>query len=71
MYQNIQKARLRKISKGPENTKKSQKLKGAMIPMSKRMRPTMSKITASDKKTTVPLFCAMIGLGETGQVDVV
>lgn len=64
-YQNIQRIRLRKISKGPENTKKSQKLKGAKIPMKKRQRPMMSKITASDKKRLVHFFWSIAAPGET------
>ncbi len=65
MYQNIQKTRLRKISRGPDSTKKSQKLKGAKIPRKKRMRPTMSKIKASVRKAMVALRCSMFGAGET------
>lgn len=70
-YQNIQKTRLRKISRGPDSTKKSQKLKGAKIPTKKRTRPTTSRITASDTKRMVNLPCSMARPGEGGQVDVV
>ncbi|KAG7234142.1 hypothetical protein INR49_005742 [Caranx melampygus] len=65
-YQNIQKTRLRKISSGPDSTKKSQKLKGAKIPMRKRARPAMSRMTASDRKTLVQFpFSSMVESGET------
>lgn len=69
MYQKIQKIRLRKISRGPDSTKKSQKLKGAKIPRRRRTRPTTSKITATDRKKTVTLLCSMARWD--GQVDVV
>lgn len=68
MYQNIQRIRLRKISRGPDSTKKSQKLNGAKIPMKKSTRPTMSIITASDRKNLVNLFCSMARAG-SGQPD--
>lgn len=45
----IQKIRLRKIRRGPEKTKKSQKLKGAKTPMKNRMRPAASRKTAMKK----------------------
>lgn len=64
-YQNIQKIRLRKISRGPDSTKKSQKVKGAKIPTNKRTRPATSIITASDRKKMVDLLCSMAGPGET------
>lgn len=65
MYQNIHKNRLRKSSKGPDNTKKSQKLNGAKIPTKKRTTPTMSIITASDRRTVENLLSSMSGPGET------
>lgn len=67
MYQNIQKIRLRKISKGPDITKKSQKLNGAKIPMKKRIRPTMSKIKASARNVLLHLFGSIAGTDETGR----
>lgn len=64
-YQNIQKNVLRKMSRGPDNTKKSQKLKGAKIPTKKRTRPTTSKMMASARKKPVQLpSFAMAGPGE-------
>lgn len=66
-YQNIQKTRLRKISKGPDITKKSQKLNGAKIPMKKRIRPTMSKIKASARNVLLQLFDSIAGPEETGR----
>lgn len=73
MYQNIQRMRLRKISSGPESTKKSQKLKGAAIPMKKITRPTMSIITASERKKVVNLLFSMARgrVRSGGQVDFV
>lgn len=50
-YQKIQKTRLRKIMRGPEKTKKSQKLRGAKIPTKKRMRPAASRKTAMKKNS--------------------
>lgn len=67
MYQNIQKIRLRKISKGPDITKKSQKLNGAKIPMKKRIRPAMSKIKASARNVLLHLFGSIAGPDETGR----
>lgn len=64
MYQNIQKTRLRKISTGPDSTKKSQKLKGAKIPTKKRTRPTMSKIKAMDRKNLVHELRSIAGPSE-------
>jgi len=65
MYQNIQGIRLRKISRGPESTKKSQKLKGAKIPIKKRRRPTTSIITARDRKKMEQFPCSIVGPAET------
>lgn len=73
MYQKIQKMRLRKIRRGPDSTKKSQKLKGAKMPMRRRRRPTMSSIRASARKKLPYLPCSMVKLDRAGhleQVDV-
>lgn len=59
MYQKIQRTRLRKISRGPDSTKKSQKFNGAKIPTRKSNRPTMSRITATDRKKVLKLFFSM------------
>lgn len=67
MYQNIQKIRLRKISKGPDSTKKSQKLSRTKIPIKRRIRPTMSKIKASDRKRVLHCLCSIAGPDETGR----
>lgn len=67
-YQNIQKTRLKKISRGPDSTKKSQKLSGAKIPRKKRMRPTTSMITASARKKAVAFPSSMAGPGESDGV---
>ncbi|CAB1449199.1 unnamed protein product [Pleuronectes platessa] len=48
-YQKIQNTRLRKMRRGPEKTRKSQKVKGAKTPMRKRMRPAASRKTAMKK----------------------
>lgn len=61
MYQNIQKNVLMKISKGPDSTKKSQKLKGAKIPTKKRISPATSKITAIDTKMMVYFPSFIVG----------
>lgn len=50
-YQKIQNTRLRKIMRGPEKTKKSQKLMGAKTPTKKRMRPAASRKTATKKNS--------------------
>ncbi|KAL6102443.1 uncharacterized protein ACO6RY_02056 [Pungitius sinensis] len=72
MYQNIQNTRLRKISKGPDSTKKSQKLRGAKIPTKKRMRPATSRTTASVMKKMGYFPCPMVAGSETvREVDVV
>lgn len=59
MYQNIQGMRLKKMSNGPDSTKKSQKLSGAKIPTKKMRIPRMSRITASDRQRDVHLFTSM------------
>lgn len=60
MYQKIQGIRLKKMSREPLKMKKSQKVKGAKIPTSKMISPATSRITASDAKRTVHLFCSML-----------
>lgn len=50
-YQKTQNTRLRKIMRGPEKTKKSQKLRGAKTPMKKRMRPAASRKRAMKKNS--------------------
>ncbi|CAB1455894.1 unnamed protein product [Pleuronectes platessa] len=59
VYQNIQGIRLRKISRGPDSTKKSQKLNGAKIPTKKRMRPAMSRNKASAMKNLTHPLCSI------------
>lgn len=49
-YQNIQKTRLTKMMRGPDRMRKSQKLKGAKMPMKKRARPITSNAKARRKK---------------------
>ena len=65
MYQNIQNTRLRNMSRGPDSTKKSQKLRRAKIPTKKRRMPMTSKITARDKKKMVAFPCSMVAPGDT------
>lgn len=60
MYQNIQRNRLRKISRGPDSTKKSQELRGAKIPTKKRTSPLTSRITAIVMHRVVHFFCSII-----------
>ena len=50
-YQKIQNIRLRKIMRGPEKTKKSQKPRGAKMPTKKRMRPAASRKAAMKKNS--------------------
>lgn len=70
MYQNIQKTRLKKTSRGPDNTKKSQKLNGAKIPRKKRTRPTASKTKASIRKQMENFWFSMARPVD-GRVDAV
>lgn len=59
-YQKIQRMRLRKMSRGPDSTKKSQKLSGAKMPMRSSSSPTTSRMTATDRKKLVQRFCSMV-----------
>lgn len=69
MYQKIQRIRLRKISRGPDSTKKSQKFNGAKIPTRKSNRPTMSRITATDRKKVLKLLFSMAHGSDDRRVD--
>lgn len=60
MYQKIQGIRLKKMSREPLKMKKSQKVNGAKIPTRKMISPATSRMTASDAKRTVHLFCSML-----------